>query len=137
MKNITLDLSNDDWKLLFNLCGRYNITVSQLLENFIGDLIDGRCSNGSDERMYARQWFERCWFGLYPETTLLNWLLDSIYDVSEFLDEYDYFKEYGDGEMAEIKADFMADCPDADWEKEVAAVRAWIEERDKFVGSPG
>ena len=33
-------------------------------------------SNGSDERDYADQWFERCWFGMFPEPTLLNHLLN-------------------------------------------------------------
>ena len=37
-------------------------TIGELIENFAGDLVGGTYSNGSDERDYADQWFERCWF---------------------------------------------------------------------------
>lgn len=51
--------------------GEYGLTIGELIENFVGDLVDGTYSNGS-ERMYAQQWFERCWFGMFPEPSLLQ-----------------------------------------------------------------
>lgn len=36
----------------------------------------GTYSNGSDERMYAEQWFERCWFGMFPDFTFLKYLIE-------------------------------------------------------------
>ena len=86
-RNITLSLSDADCERLYRLCGEHGLTVPQLLENFIGDLVDGTYTNGSDERMYAEQWFRRCWFGMFPEKTLLNYLLSysCSYDVDDFL----------------------------------------------------
>ena len=57
-----LNLSDADVERIESKAMEYGMTVSKLLENFIGDLIDGTYSNGSDERMYANQWFNRCCF---------------------------------------------------------------------------
>ena len=38
------------------------------------------------DRDYADQWFERCWFGMFPEPTLLNHLLNSGYEPEHYLD---------------------------------------------------
>lgn len=73
------------------------MTVSKLLENFIADLIDGTFSNGSDERDLAKQWFNRCWFGMFPEKTFLNFLLEDLFvDLFDFLElpeKIDYTEE--------------------------------------------
>lgn len=60
------------------------ITVSQLLESFIGDLVNGTYTNGSDERDYAQEWFERCGYGMNSEKTFLRYILEEGADV-EFL----------------------------------------------------
>ena len=89
-RSLTIKLSDADCERIFNLCGKHNITVACLLENFIGDLVGGTYTNGSDERDFAGKYFERCWFGRYPETTLLNWLLNMGYDIyDDFLDIID------------------------------------------------
>ena len=36
--------------------------------------------------MYAQQWFERCWFGMLPEPSLLNHLLSEGHEPQHFLD---------------------------------------------------
>jgi hypothetical protein len=63
-RTITLKLSDADCERIAKKAGEHGLTVGMLLENFIGDLIDGTYSNGSDERDRAEQWFERCWFGI-------------------------------------------------------------------------
>jgi len=57
-------LSDADVERLAKRALSYNLSPAELLENFIGDLVDGTYTNGSDERMYADQWAERCWFAL-------------------------------------------------------------------------
>ena len=52
-RTITVNLSDADVKRLAEKSGEGGLTISELLENFIGDLVDGTYSNGSDERMYA------------------------------------------------------------------------------------
>lgn len=66
-RTYSLNLSDADVERIAKSAGSYGLTVSELLENFIGDLVAGTYSNGSDERMYAEQWAERCWFALDPE----------------------------------------------------------------------
>ena len=85
-RTIHLNLSDADCKRISTYAAKANITVSQLLESFIGDLVNGTYTNGSDERDYADQWFERCWFGMFPEPTLLNHLLNLGYEPEHYLD---------------------------------------------------
>ena len=95
-RNITLQLSDADCDRLLALAGEHGLTVAELLQNFIGDLVDGTYSNGSDERMYAQSWFGRCGFGMFPENTLLRWLLQEGRDPDDFLtawEENELYKE--------------------------------------------
>ena len=160
-RTIILKLSDADCESIFKLCGKHSITVASLLEGFIGDLIGGTHTNGSDERGYAKRYFERCWFGMFPEPTLLSWLLNRGYDVyGDFLEvienvegayvdleDYkkypDYFNEEDiiflqtdiedwENQIAEIKADFLEKNKNADWEKEVEKVEQWWKEKAKF-----
>ena len=71
-RNIVINLSDKDCERISRKAAAVGLTVSELLENFIGDLVTGTYSNGSDERAIANEWFERCWFGMFPEPTLLN-----------------------------------------------------------------
>lgn len=106
-RNITLQLSDADCDRLLALAGEHGLTVAELLQNFIGDLIDGTYSNGSDERMYAKDWFSRCGFGMFPEHMLLRYLLKNGYDVDDFVtawDEQENYQEHPE-EYTEEKAD--------------------------------
>lgn len=93
-REISLNLSDADCKKLSILCGKYDITISKLLENFIGDLICGTYCNGSDENSYAEDWFFRTWFGMFPEEekTLLKFLLERE-EVEEFLKTIEFIEE--------------------------------------------
>lgn len=95
LRSISLNLSDADVKRLCEKAGRAGLTVSSLLENFIGDLVDGTYSNGSDERMYASEWFDRCWFGGYPEDTFLRYLISEgvIESAIDEWNEIDYYKK--------------------------------------------
>ncbi len=86
-RTYSLNLSDADVKRIAKTAGSYGLTVSELLENFIGDLVAGTYSNGSDERMYAGQWAERCWFALDPEKSLIHYFCTEYeYDFSELMD---------------------------------------------------
>ena len=75
-RTIDVKLSDADVKRVSELAGAHGLTVGKLIENFIGDLVSGTYSNGSGERMYAQQWFERCWFGMLPDLTFLRYLIE-------------------------------------------------------------
>lgn len=100
-RTITLNLSDADVKRLAEKAGEGGLTISELLENFIGDLIDGTYSNGSDERMYADRWFQRCWFSMFSDDTLLKFLLlwGDLDDFIDLMNEIENSKK----EMAEMK----------------------------------
>ena len=161
-RNIIVKLSDADCERIYKLCGEHNITVAELLESFIGDLVGGTYTNGSDERDYARRYFERCGFGMFPETTLLNWLLNMGYDIyDDFLEviddiengyaeledykkdpsvfdeeEIEFLKtdiEDWEQQITEIKTDFFKNNEKADWEKEVEKVNEWWKEKERFI----
>ena len=106
-------------------------TIGELIENFVGDLVGGTYSNGSDERDYADQWFERCWFGMIPKPTLLNHLLCWGYDPEDYLNAMDnietakeekkYLEEHPE-EADEEEASYLDDDI-ADWEEELKSMR--------------
>lgn len=93
-RNIIINLSDADVERIFEKVGEHNITVAQLIENFIGDLVDGTYTNGSDERYKANDYFERCWFGSFPEETFLKYLLNncSLYDYLEMKENLKDFR---------------------------------------------
>lgn len=98
-RNFKLKLSDADVERLFIKAGGAGLTISELLENFIGDLVDGTYSNGSDERDYAERWFDRCWFGDPArewggaKITFFQWLIANDY-VDEVVDAWDVVQTY-------------------------------------------
>ena len=102
-RTITVNLSDADVKRLAEKSGEGGLTISELLENFIGDLVDGTYSNGSDERMYAEQWYQRCWFAMFSDDTFLKFLL-LWGDLDNFIDLMNEM-ESSKKEMTEATAD--------------------------------
>lgn len=157
-RTIKLNLSDADCKRIAEKVGKHGITISTLLENFIGDLVDGTYSNGSDERYRAEQWFERCWFGMLPEETLLKYLLEWGHDVEEFITVYEEFQYYlqHPGEFTEeVEAakengeemlwfeeeyhdyidEFMSNKENVDIEKEIKLCREWLKDLQNIKGN--
>lgn len=62
------------------------MSVSELLTSFASDLIHGEQTNGSDERMYARAWYDRCGF-TYFENSFLSCLAQDMI-VDQYVDFY-------------------------------------------------
>lgn len=98
-RSLTLKLSDADVERLFIKAGGAGLTVSELLENFIGDLVDGTYSNGSDERDIVEQWFDRCkcnWSGV--KITFLQRLI-STNAVDEVVDCWNVVQDYAGQEV--------------------------------------
>lgn len=150
--SVKINVSDGDMDRLFRLVGQHGLTVGELFENVICDLVgDG---NGSDEREMMNRWFERCWFSFEPEETLLKYCLDRSYDVRfdvytivSAYDDNEYYKESPE-ELDEDDVDengkpwFQYDLetleeyrekyPDQDIEEQIAICRKWLEEKDNF-----
>lgn len=107
-RKITVKLSDADCDRLARKCGEHGLTIGELIENFVGDLVGGTYSNGSDERDYADQWFERCWFGMFPEPTLLNHLLKDM--------------------IADWKPE-----KEPNMDEEIELIKKWVKEREDFI----
>lgn len=154
-RNITLQLSDADCDRLLKKAGEHGLTVAELLQNFIGDLVDGTYSNGSDERMYAQDWFGRCGFGMFPEKTLLRWLLQQGNDPQDFLyawEENELYKEdpkkYCEDQDEEYDPEdpfwFESEVQDAmeswepeetpDMKKEIQEIRDYLADCQSFKG---
>ena len=93
-RTLVLKLSDADCDRILQKAVSNGMTVSELLESFIGDLVDGTFSNGSDERYLAQEWFDRCGFDQINDKTLLHYLFDEGYDIENFLYIYDENEEY-------------------------------------------
>lgn len=89
-RTFCLNLSDADVERLYEKAELGGVTPEQLLESFIADLVDGTYSNGSDERMYANQWFERCDVAAQCERTFLAFVMsDTSYNgVEEMIQNY-------------------------------------------------
>lgn len=149
-RTITLKLSDADCERIAKKAGIHNLSVGELLQNFIGDLVNGTYSNGSDERDRANDWFERCNFSWMHDKTLLRHLLEWETDIDDFLticDELEYFKanpqEYEEekkngenlwfeDEYLYFTKKFLENNPDADMKKEIELCRTWYNDLQKM-----
>lgn len=108
----TITLSEDDFNALVNKSLYVGMTAADLIQAFINDLIDGADTHGSDERMYADQWFNRCNFNLASDNYLLQ-SLGNLDSVEEFINLHKYIAEA----LNKLK-DFEAEEPGSFWTEE-------------------
>ena len=137
-RTITVKLSDEECERLASMSGLSGLTVGELIENFIGDLIGGTHSNGSDERMYANQWYERCGFSFDSEETLLGYLINRGYEPKDYLDMLDnietaqeekkYLEEHP--EEANEEAQYIDDDI-AEWEEKLRDMRKGWKQEEK------
>lgn len=90
-RSITLKLSDADVTRLWQKAGCAGMTPDELLSSFIGDLVCGTYSNGSDERMFAQDWFARCGFE-HMDRSFIHYLI-AFDEFDEFCDSLDTFHE--------------------------------------------
>lgn len=95
---VSIRLYQDEVEELCRKSGKVGLSIVELFENFVADLICGTHTNGSDERMYIEQWFDRCYFSIMPEETFLSYLLemreiDRVLECWEILQELKELEE--------------------------------------------
>ena len=130
----TLELTDEDTAEFICKCYQDGTTPAEVLEGFINDLIAGSRTRGSDERMYAEQYYERCGYGFFfsgEYRTFTQWLLreygdyslkeiiDSLDDIKAFEEEIAYLKEHPDeceeGEIEDLEAEIKGSTEDIEW----------------------
>ncbi len=101
-RNVTLTLADSDRAAFLEFAARNGTTPEEILQGFVCDLIDGTQTRGSDERMYAAQYIDRCGYDLWPRS-FLAWILtngemsaasDCIEDLSYAESEIEYYAEH-------------------------------------------
>lgn len=141
-RTVMIPLSDDDCERIAVKAGSVGMTVGDLLAHFIGDLVCGTFTGGSDERMYADQWFDRCLFSMLTQNTFIGWLLHTkdYSGVEDFMGHYEIMKECEE----DLQAEDPTDTEEANRE-EIAYQQNWMksEYRDycaylerKGLGSP-
>lgn len=157
--NVELNLYEEDLKKVLNICGAHDLELGQLLENFISDLVDGKQRNGSDEVDLAGKWFQRCWFGMFPEETFLRYVInyngvEVVYNAiceMEEMEEYlkkiendpEYEKEYiydckqkiceRKETVLEFYNDYVTESKDAqEWPAAIASVKEYGAKFEQF-----
>ena len=151
-----LKLSDADCDRILQLTAGYGLTVSELLENFVTDLVGGTCTNGSDERSLAQDWFSRCCFQRRENSSLLRHLLEEGEDIAHFVNLYDENEEYKshpeefeksredyglapdepfdfEYELARLLDDWKADRSAVDMAAELETVCAYLQEREDLM----
>ena len=125
------------------------------VDYFIGDLVDGTFTNGSDERYLAEDWFNRCGFERDDKRTLLWHLLEQNADLENFIELYEENEEYKSHpeEFEEQREEYEMEPGDTfdfedelqywldDWKpsklsmaEEVEAVRDYVQAMKNFKG---
>ncbi len=59
IKRIELNLSEDDFESLKDKADLWNVSIKEIITNYIRDLVYSNESNGSDERDLANEYFSR------------------------------------------------------------------------------
>lgn len=150
-RNISINLHSDEVEELCVKAGKVGLSVSKLLENFVADLIEGTYTNGSDERMYISQWFNRCWFSIMSDDTFLAYLLnmgemDGVLESWEKIQELKVLEnpDSYDKEELETEQEYLNNCfkdyreytrgpIDKDLETAMEKVLLWHKERENML----
>ena len=107
-RQIAINLSESDCNYLIYLCGEVGISIGNLIETFLCDLISNEKAQGSDESKLVRNWFDRCDFSRLSNNYLLSHLIETEYDPKEYveylelIEESEYDKEYSELHSDEI-----------------------------------
>ena len=59
-RRFTVKLTDDTYKRFIEMVERDGTTSAEVLEGFINDLVCGSYTRGSDERMLAQEYYDRC-----------------------------------------------------------------------------
>lgn len=73
-RTFEVKLSNADVIRLYEKAFSNGITPEELIADYLGDLLDGTYTRGSDERLFASQYFDRCCYEFNPKS-LIQWAL--------------------------------------------------------------
>lgn len=80
--SVNLIMDEEDLQYLVNKAGCADISVSTLLSEFVGDLVE-------DERSFASAWYDARYRSCMDEISFLHWIIANEFDVSDVVASYD------------------------------------------------
>ena len=94
-RGIYVRMSENDCIELLRIAACNGMTPGELVGAFIGDLVGGTYTNGSDERMKAAEWLDRCCFDMIRGKTFTGYLAGryELRDAVCNLEELDQLRE--------------------------------------------
>ena len=131
----TLELTDEDTADFIRKCYQDGTTPAEVLEGFINDLIAGSRTRGSDERMYAGQYYERCGYGFFfsgEYRTFTQWLLSEYgdYSLKEIIDSLDFTKTIEE-DIAYLK-EHPEECEEGELEDLEAELKGSTEDIERY-----
>lgn len=154
MVDVKLVMDEIDLQCLVAKSGCADLSVNNLLSEFVGDLVEGVFMHGRNEHLCALTWYDARYCSCINNVSFLHWLIANDYDVFDVVDTYDSMivsrdrlNEYENScffsdtdELCELKAEFdlyseefdyyyeeYRDCsPDAVISDEINKCREWI-----------
>ncbi len=128
-RTFTVNLSDADVKRLYKKAAEASLTPEELFENFVGDLVDGTYSNGSDERMCAEEWYNRCWFSFNYFGSFLAYLVREC-EYEDFINSFETAEESAE-ELLEMNIDDFVNKESYDEEHDFFSLR--LEDANKEI----
>lgn len=101
-RTFNLKLSDADYMKIAKKAACAELSVESLLTGFIGDLVDGTYSHGSDERELAYKWYVRCGFTHCNNESFLHYLLAES-DIEDFINTLKNIEECKKGAEDALK----------------------------------
>jgi len=126
-----LELTDKETTAFIEKCFRDGTTPAEVLEGFICDLTGAERTRGSDERMYAGQYYERCGYGyFFPDDsrTFTQWLLyeygeytlkeiiDSLETIADAQGDISFYRDHPEEEPGEGELEALEDTIKAEEE---------------------
>ena len=159
-RTFLIALSDADVVRIYKKAALCGCTPSDILKNVISDLVFGTSTNGSDERMYAGQWFDRARHNGWTNKNFLSFILDNEYydSVISYIDDIDEGKEgiklladdekfdedrkyfgllieEGRRELLDLFNEYSSRNPDGEtFTEAIAAIKSYREELDRVLG---
>lgn len=115
-RKITVKLSDADCDRLARKCGEHGLTIGELIENFVGDLVDGTYSNGTS----------------YECVPCYNSVDEYIASEKEDLESYKADLEEALEELKDMRADWKPE-KEPNMDEEIELIKKWVKEREDFI----
>lgn len=109
---IEISMDEEDFQAVLLKAGCVGLTAGELASAFFNDLVHGQYTNGSDERMLAEEYYDRCFYAGGPCLSFSQYLL-SQGEMEQFFDTIRDHRS-GQADVEDIKADIAEETDETE-----------------------